>query len=73
MEGFECHVQEGRLYPVSIKKQLKGFYTQSCEVHRTVFQEYKSTKWQSTRDMLEMWRPDTESGKNLYNVVIGKM
>ena len=48
MEGFESQVKECRLYPVSIRKQLKGFYTQSCEVHSAVFQEGESTAFRRT-------------------------
>ena len=61
MEGFECPVKEYRLYPVNTRKQLKGFYTQSCEVFHAIFQKGESTAFQRTNlkeEILEARRLD---------------
>ena len=61
MEGFECSVKEYRLYPVNTRKQLKGFYTQSCEVLCAIFWRGESIASQRTNlreEILEARRLD---------------
>ena len=48
MEGFECPVKEYRLYPVNTRNQLKGFYTQSCEVLHAIFRKGEYIAFQRT-------------------------
>lgn len=63
MEGLERQGKEGRLAPGSIRRQLKGFYTQSSGVHSAAFQADESAAWRRTalrEEKLETRRPDTK-------------